>query len=350
MIGPLFQAVQDGKSGMGTLEVGASGVTYHEELGVRSGTPTADLLKTAKTGSFAELAKMPAGNVFYIGMELDPTLLKFAGSLLTGLAADPDAKGAKEFLEAFDDWIKAGPSESLGAASYPIAGVTVLKCADPEKAVAANIKMLQAMGTEGGFQNVYFKDKPEVKPNAEKYGAISFTSIHMVWDLEKTMSAGGAAQLPDALKKQMVEGMKKLMGEELNSWIGVDGKSVINVMGKDWESAKKTLNQYTKDQGAIGDDKGFTAVRKELPEQASVVAVMDVVQYAGDLLDFATPILQASGAPLPAKFPKAVKDKPGFAGFAITLRSDGVALDVAVPAETVKLVYESYVSPLLPKD
>ena len=144
--------------------------------------------------------------------------------------------------------------------------------------------------------------------------------------------------------------MKKLMGEELNVWVGVDGKSLINVMAKDWESAKKTLDQYTKGQGAVGDDKGFAAVRKELPEQASAVLVIDVVQAAGDLLDFITPILQASGAPLPAKFPKAVKDKPGFVGFAITLRSDGGAMDLVVPAETVKLVYESYVSPLLPKD
>ena len=191
MIGPIFQAVQDGKSALLTVEVGADGVRLHVEAGVRSGTPTADLLKTAKTASFAELAKLPAGNVYYTGMELDPTLLQFAGSLLTGLAANPDAKGAKEFLAAFDDWIKAGPSESFGAATYPIAGVTVTKCTDPEKALAANIKMLQAMGAEGGFQNVYLKEKPEIKPNAEKYGAISFTSIHVVWDLEKTMSAGG---------------------------------------------------------------------------------------------------------------------------------------------------------------
>ena len=63
-------------------------------------------------GAFTDLSKLPAGQVFYSGMELDPTLLKFAGSLLTGLAADPNAKGAKEFQEAFDEWIKAGPSET----------------------------------------------------------------------------------------------------------------------------------------------------------------------------------------------------------------------------------------------
>ena len=181
--------------------------------------------------------------------------------------------------------------------------------------------MLQAMGSEGGFMNVYFKDKPEIKPNAEKYGAVSFTSVHMVWDLDKTMAAAGA-QLPDAFKKQMAEGMKKLMGEDLNVWIGTDGKAVIEVTGKDWESAQKTLDQYFKGQGAVGDDKAFTAARKLLPKQASVVVLVDVVQYAGDILDFITPLLQSSGAPgLPAKFPKPVKDKPGFAGFAVSLEN-----------------------------
>ena len=203
MIGPIFQAVEDGKSGLATLEVRPDDVTYHEELAVRAGTPTADLLKTAKTAPFADLDKLPAGQVFYVGMELDPTLLQFAGSLLTGLSTDPDAKGAKEFQEAFDDWIKAGPERGLSSVTYPIAGLGVLKCTDSEKAVAASVKMLQAMGAEGGFMNVYFKDKPEVKPNAEKYGAVSFTSIHMVWDLDKSMAAAGG---PAAGRLQEADG------------------------------------------------------------------------------------------------------------------------------------------------
>ena len=348
-IGPVFQAVEDGKTALLTAEIGPDGVRLHAEAGVRSGTPTADLLKTAKTSAFKDLDKLPAGDVFYTGVTLDPTLLQFAGTLLTGLSTDPNAKGAKDFLEAFDAWGKAGPTEAIGVVTYPVAGLSVTKCDDPEKAVAAAIKMVQAMGAEGGFMNVYLKEKPEVQANAEKYGAVSLTSVHMVWDLDKTMAAVGA-QLPEAFKKQMAEGMRKLMGEDLHAWIGTDGKSVVQVMAKDWDSAQKTLDQYYKGTGGVGDDKGFAAVRKELPERASVVVLVDVVQYVGDILDFMTPIIQSSGAPLPAKFPKPVKDKPGFLGFSVTLEPDHGAFDVAVPADTVKLVYQSYVSPLLPKD
>ena len=224
-----------------------------------------------------------------------------------------------------------------------------MKCTDPDKAVAAGIKMLRAMGTEGGFMNVSFKEKPEIKPDAEKVGDVSFTSVHMVWDLDKMMGAAGA-QIPEAMRKKLVEGMKQLMGEELNTWIGAGKGEVIQVTGKDWESASKALDEYQKGQGGVGEDKGFAAVRKQLPKQGSVVVVIDVVQYVGDILDFITPIVQSSGAPLPAKFPKPVKDKPGFVGFAVALHPDGCAFDVAVSADTVKLVYESYISPLLPKD
>ena len=213
MIGPIFQAVEDMKSGLATLEVRADAVSYHEEVAMRSGTPTADLLKTAKTSPFKELDKLPAGQVFYTGMDLDPTLLQFAGSLLTGLSTDPNAKGAKEFQEAFDEWRQSGPGEVISSVAYPIHGLGVMKCADPEKAVAASINMLRSMGSEGGFMNVYFKDKAEIKPNAEKYGAVSFTSVHMVWDLDKSMAASGG-HLPDEMKKKLVEGLKKLMGEE----------------------------------------------------------------------------------------------------------------------------------------
>ena len=45
-----------------------------------------------------------------------------------------------------------------------------------------------------------------------------------------------------------------------------------------------------------------------------------------------------------------MKDKPGFLGFSVTMKPNHAAFDFAVPAETVKLVYKSYVSPLLPKD
>jgi len=350
MIGPIFQAVEDSKGALVTLEVRPGGVAVHQQSEVRAGSPTADLLKGSKQSAFTDLAKLPAGQVFYTGMEISPVFLKSLGSMMLGLTADPDSKGAKDMAAAFDAWSKTGATESIGAVSYPISGVYVMKAAEPEKAVAASIQMLKAMGAEGGFQNVYFKEKPTVKEKAEKYKDIDFTSIHMVFDLEKTMSAGGAGgkEMPEAMKKQMAEGMKKLMGESLNSWIGTDGKEIVQVMAKDWKSAEKLLDQYFKGADTAGADKAFAAVRKELPPEATFLMQIDAVQYVAVILDFVKPLIEASAPPLAAKFPKPIKGTPAYLGVAVTLTPERGGFDFFVSSDAVKQIYQGYISPLLP--
>jgi hypothetical protein len=350
MIGPIFQAVEDSKGALVTLEIRPGGVAFHTQSEVRPGSPTADLLKGSKQSAFKDLAKLPAGEVFYTGMEISPVLVKSLGTMMLGLSSDPDSKGAKAMAEAFDEWSKSAPFESIGAFRYPVSGVQVQKSAEPEKALAASIKMLKAMGAEGGFQNVYFKEKPVIKEKAEKYKDIDFTSIHMVFDLEKAMAAGsGGKEMPEAMKKQMAEAMKKLMGESLNSWIGTDGKAVVQVMAKDWESAEKLLDQYFKGADTVGDEKAFAAVRKELPAEATFLMQIDAVQYAAVMLDFIKPIIEASGAPLPAKFPTPVKGTPGYLGVAVTLAPDRGGFDLFVSSDAVKQIYQGYISPLLPQ-
>ena len=243
-------------------------------------------------------------------MDIGPVMVKSLGSMMTGLAADPDSEGAKAMAEAFSEWSKTGPSESLGGLKYPLSGVQVAKSADPKKTLAASLKMFKAMGAEGAFQNAHFKEKPEVKEKAEKYKDIDFTSIHMVFDWEKTMeAAGGGKEMPEAAKKGMVEGMKKLMGDSLNSWIGTDGKEIIQVFAKDWESAEKLLDQYTKGTDTVGEDKKFVAARKGLPAEATFLMEMDVVQYTAVILDFVKPIVEATAPAVAANIPKPVKGR-----------------------------------------
>jgi hypothetical protein len=343
MIGPIFQAVEDSKGALITLEIRPGGVAWHMQSEVRAGSPTADALKDSKQSAFTNLAKMPAGELFYVGMEISPVMAKSLSSMLTGLTADPDSKGAKAMAEAFNEWSKSAPSEVIEGLRYPLSGVQVQKSADPEKTLAASIKMFKAMGAEGSFQNVYFKEKPTVKEKAEKYKDIDFTSIHMVFDLEKSMAAaGGGKEMPEAAKKQLAEAMKKLIGESLNVWIGSDGKQIIQVFAKDWNAAEKLLDQYFKGVHTAGADKAFAAVRKELPAEAAFLMEMDVVQYTAVILDFIKPIIEAS--PFGAKFPKAVKGAPGYLGAAVTLTPERGGFDFFVSSDAVKQAYQDYVS------
>ncbi|HVS35133.1 MAG TPA: hypothetical protein VMS17_06090 [Gemmataceae bacterium] len=345
MFDPLFQAAEDAKAALATVEVHPDGVTLHMDVEPRSGTATADLFKGFTPQPFKDLGKLPAGNLAYGGVAFDPAMLKLVGDLMNGLANDPKFKDA---AAAFEDWSKSGPTGQISAFSYPASGLSITQCAEPDKAVAAAVKALQSFGSGGAF-SIAFKDKPEVKQDAEKYNSISFTSIHMVWDFDKMMAAqANGPQLPDAMKKQLIESLKKLIGEEMNAYIGVDGKTVVQVSAKDWTSAQKLLDGYYKGQDAVGADKGFSGARKQLPDQATVLVVLDAVQAAGDVMDFMKPIMQTLGVNLPPNYPAAVKGKPGYVGFAVTMRPESGGVDFVVTAEAVRQIYQGYVAPLMP--
>ena len=347
-VGPLFQAVEDGRSTLVTLEVRSGGVALHTDAEFLKDSKTADLLKDSKVAAFKDLGKLPAGQFVYVGLSINPALTRMVGPLLHGMAADPDSKGGKALAEAFEEWVKAGPTEEVASSAMPLAGVEVLKCAEPEKAVQAGIRMIEAAGEEGGFQSSYLKGKPEVKPAAEKYKNIEFTYIHMEFDLDKLVpEKAGGKETPEGMRKAQIEMMRKIMGEGMTAWLGTDGKELVQVTAKDWDAAEKLLDQYYKGENTAGDDKAFVTARKELPARATVVELIDAMQYAGLILEFVKPLMESSGAKLPVTLPEPVKGQPGYIGFAAALEGDRAGLDFVVTAEAVQQIYKNYVVPLM---
>ncbi len=347
-IGPLFQAVEDGRSTLLTLEVRPDGVALHTDAEFLKDSKTAGLLKGSKLAAFKGLDKLPAGQFAYVGISISPALTRLVGPLLQGLAADPESKGAKALAEAFEQWVKAGPTEQVVSTAIPPTGISILKCAEPKQAVKAAVRMLEAQGEEGGLQSAFLKGKPEVKTDAEKYKDIEFTYIHMAFDFDKLFPAtAGGKEVPEKIQKAQREMMRKLMGESMTAWLGAGDKEVVEVTAKDWESAEKLLDQYYKGENTVGEDKAFVTARKELPAKATFVELIDAMQYAGMILDFVKPLMESSGAKLPVTLPEAVKGQPGYIGFAAALEGDRAGMDFVVTAESVKQIYKNYVAPLM---
>ena len=349
LVGPLFQAVEDSQVALVTAEVRPGGVALHYEVGFQADSKTAGLLKGSKLGAFKDLGKLPAGQFAYVGLSIGPALTKLIGPLMHGLAADPDSKGAKALGEAFEEWVKAGPTEQVVSTAMPPAGVSILKCVHPKKAVQAAVQMLEAQGEEGGLQSAFLKGKPEVKPDAEKYKDIEFTYVHMEFDFDKLLpTTAGGKELPEGVRKAQLDMMHKMMGEGMTAWLGTDGKEVVQVTAKDWDAAKKLLDQYYKGENTVGDDKAFAAARKELPAEATVVELIDVMQYANLMIDILKPALAAVGTKAPVlKLPEPVKGQPSYIGFAATLEGDSASMDFVVTAESVQQIYKNYVAPLM---
>ena len=350
VIPPLFQALEDGRATLVTLEARPNGVALHSEAAFKDDSKTAGLFKDSTLAGFKDLEKLPAGQFAYVGLSVSPALTRLLGPLMHGLAADPDSKGGKALGEAFDEWVKAGPTEEVVSAAMPPGGVQIIKCAEPEKAVEAATRMLTAQGEEGGLQSAFLKGKPEVKPAAEKYKDIEFTYVHMEFDLEKMFPAtAGGKEIPEAMRKAQIEGMRKMLGEGVTAWVGADkeAKEVVQVSAQDWAAAEKLLDQYTKGVNTVGDDKAFVTARKELPAKATVVEMIDAVQYVGLILDFVKPLLASGGTKVPFQLPEAVKGTPGYVGFAVTLEGDAASTDFVVTAEAVRQIYKNYVAPML---
>jgi hypothetical protein len=192
------------------------------------------------------------------------------------------------------------------------------------------------------------KEKPVVKKNAQKYRDFELHSVHLVWDLEKMAEASGAGAgaLPEEARKQLAEGMKKLMGGEMNLWFGSDGKDVVTVVAKDWPAAEKLLDQYFKGEKKVGDVAAFRDTRKELPAEATVLALFDVVKYAAAVLDFVKPLI-GGAMPLPPNFPAAPdKAKPTYMGIAATAVPQRASFDLFLSAPAVHEFYKVFIAPL----
>jgi hypothetical protein len=188
---------------------------------------------------------------------------------------------------------------------------------DPEKAVAAQARLIEATGAALVKVGV-LRDKPEIEPHARKHKGFDFTAVRMTWDAEKMLAAGG--EVPG----DKLAALKRLLGNGLNLWFGTDGKMFVQVTAADWDAAETQLDDYFKGDDRVGDDKAFAAARKGLPPEATVVMVIDVLRYTEQL----GWLMQS-----PINAPAAKQGKPCYAGLAATLEPGRVSLDLSLPSE-----------------
>jgi hypothetical protein len=343
LIDPAFQAAEDSRGIVFSAAFRPGGLALHMETELRPGTPTAKALEGNKLSAFKGLDAMPAGQMVYSGLQTSKSVMTTLGGMAFGMAVDTNSAEGKAVLAALDELVKADPRTRLDAFGFPLQSVQVAHYGDPRKAMEAQLKLVETLTSGATFAGGKLKEKPKVTPKAERFGDIEFTSLELKWDVEK-MFANEDVPVPAETKKQLAETAKKLFGEGQTTWIGTDGKVVLQVAAKDWATAKKLLEEHAKGANGVGAQAAFRDVRKELPAEASMVALVDLVRYVGIILEFARPILEAM---LP-KVPTAPADlAPTYSGGAVTLKPDRASLDVFISAGTVHEIFKIYVQPLL---
>ncbi len=342
----LFQAVEDSKGIVAGLEFRPEAVALNFQTELRAGTATAKLLGDTTLSKFENLAKLPAGQMFYLAGDMNPAILNAIKGSIFGLAEDPKNEQGKVVAQAIEALLKGKPTSVVQSSTAPAAGLQIWQAADPAAMLAGQVAVFKALGNGAGFGGMVLAEKPAIKADAQKYGDIAFTRVNLKIDTEKLASQFGP-ELPEDFRKSMAEGMKKLLGKELAVFLGSDGKHLIQVSARDWDTARKLLDSYFEGKDSLRTVAGYAQIRKELPGQGSGIVLVDLPTYLAVVLDLVKPSIQAM-VPFPEKYPAAApKGASGFLGFAVSLNKERASADLVITAECIRVTYLRFVAPFL---
>jgi hypothetical protein len=352
-VGAGFQAVEDSKGIIAGLEFRPTAINLHAETEVRPGTATSKTLGELKVSKFENLAKMPAGSLFFLAGEMNAPILNAFKSVLYGQGIDPESKEGKAVAAAAEALVKARPTTLVQSASVPTSGISVWSAEDPKALVAAQLKLIEAMGDGKVFGGVPLKEKPTIKANAQKYRDINFTQIKLTIDPEKISGQLNDDQLAlifgaEATKK-VAEELKKLLSEPMEVYLGIDGQQMVQVTARNWATAEKMLAGYYEGKGTIRFLDGYSQIRKDLPPAGNLLVLVDLPAYLEVVFNVFKPALEARlPAALPPKYPApAPQGSAGYVGFALTLNKDRASADLVISAESVLVTYKRFGAPFL---
>jgi hypothetical protein len=354
MIGLVFQAAQDSRAFLAFAEFRPDGLSVQAQAPIDPATKTGALLKKFKTSPLASLGRMPAGQMGYSALLVEPALLKMFPAWLYAIAADPDNPNHQVIRKAVKDLAAAGPRsmavsyQKMAAVQMPLAGIQVWKYRHPERAVKARLRLVKALRAGEMFEGLVLKTKPVVKANAHTYQGVAFHYSRLTWDIERMLGTYMDKKIPEAQKKKVIEAFKKLLGEGRKAWFGTDGKVVIQVTAPDWKGARRQINRYLAGKGTLSEQPAFQETRKHLPARTTVLHLLEASAYSQGMGEFLKALAEAMPNGGKGKFPvfPAVKGKAAYIGAAFTLEPGSGGMDVWFPATAVNQFYQVFLGPI----
>lgn len=339
----LFQGIEDAQALVLGLEFRSQGLGVQILGRFADNTATSRLLRNEQPSLLDGLGRLPQGQMVYVGGKLRPALADALKGLMAEVqAADDDDATAKAISEYLDALKAAGPTGAYSTMSIPANTLQVELYKDPAKAVAAELKLFKSLTTGTLMQSVQLKEKPKVRENAHQYEGFTFNEIHIAFDFEATVK-----DLPEQVRDATLASMKKMMNETITIFHGTDGKEVLTVMAKNWDSAKARIADYLSGKATLARQPGYQVTRRNLPEQATAMAVIELGQAISMIADYMQTLAdQIPG--LPAEIPdlKIPKSDPIYIGASLSLKPSVIQADVFIPGTAAQLV-QKILAPLL---
>ncbi|HLJ98172.1 MAG TPA: hypothetical protein VKU02_33740 [Gemmataceae bacterium] len=342
MIGALFQATADSRAAVAGVEFRTDGLALHTQVDVSANTKTDQYLKNFSLASGSDLATLPAQQMGYWTIKLGPDSLKASAWMKTMILGS--GAQAKAVQEAFDQLIAAKPHAFLEAFRLPPSGLKIAHFEDPAKAAAAMRHLFEAFEVGENFASAPIKGKPELKLDAQMHRGFRLDYASFTWDLDKLLAT---YEGPEESKKQFRTTMEQMLGKGIKVWFGTNGKINVQVIASDWPTAQRELDRYLDGKDTLGQQPAYAETRKNLPAEATAIALLDVSQYLHHVLEpFLTTYLkkQASGGATPAL--PVGSGKASFLGFAVQLQAEQGGFHLWLPGTAIGDVYKTY-APLI---
>ena len=281
------------------------------------------------------MSKLPAEQMAYFMMKSEPAMMPLVQSWIEGILPGGESQDDKAIKEALDVLAAAGVQTWLGSFSIPVQALQVGQFKDPAKAAEGQLKLYQALKAGMSFQSVVLKTKPEVQVKAQEHRGFKLNAVSLEWDFTKFADKVKGGQ-------ETVAAMQQLMGQGVKSWFGTDGKVYVQISAKDWDTAKGILDSYLDEKNTVGENKAFQQTQKQLPTQATMVAVVDVPLYADMIVEFMRVTFKAQGVPFTAAVGKGEKGK-SYLGMALVLQPGQGNVELWIPgsaADEVRKIVE----------
>jgi hypothetical protein len=335
MIGGVFTAVEDAKGLVLAAEFRPDGLAARAHIRFADETTSADVLKTETPTALAGLVKLPKGMSTYGGTKFGKKFTDLGAKFSQEFLADEnDDKSADRIAKLQADIAAAAPAGTYSAAKGTDKSITVTAYKDPQKALDALTKLYSGIGKDGKFSGIVLKGKPAVSEKAQSHRDLSFTEVRMTFDF-----AASVEGLPEPARDAALAQFKRMMAEKTTFWLAGDGKSLIQVNAKNWADAKSMLDEYFDAKDTVGGDAGFQVVRKNLPEQASLIYLLETGDVVAGLVEQAKAVAgQIPGGGLPEiGSVKPVKGDPTYLGFAIVLKGQVAGAELFFPGTSMNV-------------
>jgi hypothetical protein len=328
----LIQGVEDSRGLVAAAEFRPEGVYAKLQVRFTENSPSAKLLAAEPPEAMAGVGKLPAGLGTYtavrFGKQIGDVIRDMGQEFAT---TEDDARGA----ELLDTHLKAvadaGPGVEYSASALPGVSLSVTAYKDAKKAATGLTKAYKAVAAGGRVNGVVVKAAPRVGDDAEKYKDFTFASVNVTFDFEASVAA-----LPEMVREATLEAYKRAVPEKAAMWVGTDGKVVARVTAKDWDAAKKLLDQYLGAKETVGASAGFKRVREQLPAEANLVVIAEVEAAVNGLVNSMRPAADAiPGFPQLGVVKKA-DGPPAYLGLAVTLKGETATVTGFVPVQSIE--------------